>query len=854
MKAVETARMMPIFLLRVAKPISAAMLIAAAFFLALYAIGQAIPLVARAFGLAQFDTGLIWGLAYVSFAIAAFSDVALGFLHQKLWRQGKEISGPAAGSDNLAEFMDFEAAQLYWKTMRRMKLPFEKLLFYRIVNSSRLSFAFRRLAVSKADLSLRILAQMKERAEAYESGKASLGEKDNLASQESVLKKAAALAAELGERKISIFILFLVLAEENSDFQKMLDSLGLQKEDVASVMLWQMRLESYRGFRNKFWEMDNLRLALPASPALALIGGYTVALDRFSRDITLYNPLRQGGVVLYGQEIKLLEETLSKRAGECALIVGEPGSGRRSLVYNLANKIVQEQTDSSLRHMRILELDMLALIGSAPGKSVLAATLKQIFSEAVRAKNVILVIPQIHNYVGQHFGAESVAEIDISSVLGSFVSMPGFRLVGITTYDGLHRSIERNREVAARFSKIELAAVAPKDTLRVLKEEALRREKASRIYIPIITLKEIVKLCDYFIADIGFPGKAINLLDDLLANKSGGGRNKAIMPEDVDAFFSHKYEVPAGAAAQKEKELLLNLESIIHEGLVNQKEAVSELANAMRRARADIKRQKKTIGNFLFLGPTGCGKTETAKQLARSYFGSEKKIIRLDMAEYQLVESIDKLAGTLEAPGYLATAVRENPFSLVLIDEIEKAHPGILNIFLNIFDEGEMTDGSGRKVDFKHTIMIATSNAGAERIKIAVEAGKPMSLLKNKLIDELLANGTFKPEFINRFDGIVLYRPLDRAESAQVAMLMLKEVQAGLRQKRIEFDISLQLAQELAAIGFDPVFGGRAMRRAMQDKIENPIARSLLSGGLNPGDTFKINPASWQVETGGTSG
>ena len=198
-------------------------------------------------------------------------------------------------------------------------------------------------------------------------------------------------------------------------------------------------------------------------------------------------------------------------------------------------------------------------------------------------------------------------------------------------------------------------------------------------------------------------------------------------------------------------------------------------------------------------------------------------------------------------PGYLSAEMRKSPFSLVLVDEIEKAHPGLLNIFLTIFDEGEMTDGFGRKIDFRNSIIIATSNAGAEQIKEAVERGESMADFRDELVNKLLAEGVFKPEFMNRFDAAVLYRPLDQTESAQVAILMLGEVQAGLRQRRIEFEVTDQLAQGLAASGFDPVFGGRAMRRALQDKIENPIAKAILSGSLKPGNKFGIDPATWQI-------
>jgi ATP-dependent Clp protease ATP-binding subunit ClpC len=384
----------------------------------------------------------------------------------------------------------------------------------------------------------------------------------------------------------------------------------------------------------------------------------------------------------------------------------------------------------------------------------------------------------------------------------------------------------------------------------VLKEEALRRERGANFFIPLATLKEMVKLCDFFLGDLAFPDKALTLLDEVIsnfANRAGRSTSK-VLPQDVDAFFSHKYNVPAGAAGTKEKELLLNLEERIHEDLINQKDAVAELANAMRRARADIKKRKRTIGNFLFLGPTGVGKTETAKQLAKVYFGSEKSMIRLNMAEYQTVESLGKLIGDTKDPGYLTSAIREKPFSLILIDEMEKAHPGLLNVFLSIFDEGEMIDGYGRPVDFRHSIIIATSNAGAEYIKEAIEQGSALSgEFKKNFIDNLLRQGTFNPEFINRFDAVALYRPLTPEEMKRVALLMLADIQKTLGGKKIDFEIGDNLLEALIKEGFDPVFGGRAMRRAIQDKIENLLAKAILSGTLKSGDRFTIDPEAWQI-------
>jgi len=796
---------------------------------------------------------LFLGIASIAGSYWLASSLIIGFVRQKLMRAGKSL-GPATdvAGENLLEYLDFEAAGTVMAALKLGHLPFSRVLLYKILKTRRLVFAFQRLCINQDDLERELLGEMKERSRGFSREAAFAMQETNRDVCEHILERAAQLALANGEQKISLFMLFLVIVDEDERFQQLMDALQLLKEDMVSVILWQLRMENYQKFRAKFWERENLRRSFKTSSVDMVIGGYTVLLDQYSHDISLHNPLYEGGVVIHEREIEQLEEALIKQKGNGILLVGEVGSGRKSIVYNFVHRVAAELSPGSLKKLRILEVDMVALIGNNPDKAVLAAVLERVFQEAIRARNVVLVIPQIHNYIGPHFGAEAVASIDISGVIGTYLNYPGFRVIGIATYEGLHKSIEQAGEIASKFRKIEVAPVPLDDAMKVLKEEGLRRELSSGIFIPIASLKEVVKLCDYFLGDRAFPEKAVNLLDDLVANKIsyGAGGAQAIMPEDVDAYFSHKYDVPAGAAGQKEKDILLNLEDRIHEGLVNQKEAVAELANALRRARAEIKKRKRTIGNFLFLGPTGVGKTETAKQLAKVYFGSDKNMIRLNMSEYQTVESMEKLIGNAATPGFLTTAVRENPFSLVLIDEIEKANQGLLNIFLNVFDEGELTDGVGRTVDFKHTIIIATSNAGAEYIKEAVDRGSTLSNLKDSFVDNLLRRNLFKPEFLNRFDALVLYRPLNAEEMQQVASLMLKDIQQGLHEKRIELIVTAELTQKLGQLGFDPSFGGRAMRRAVQDKIENSLAKALLGGRIKSGDTCEFNCETFEVLVG----
>jgi len=298
----------------------------------------------------------------------------------------------------------------------------------------------------------------------------------------------------------------------------------------------------------------------------------------------------------------------------------------------------------------------------------------------------------------------------------------------------------------------------------------------------------------------------------------------------------------------KEKETLLNLENLIHERLVNQAEAVKEISVAMRRARAGLSSKKRPMGTFLFLGPTGVGKTETSKALAQIYFGNEEKMIRLDMSEFQAISDIPRLIGAVspvEVQGILTTPVRETPFSLVLLDEIEKAHPNILNLFLQVLDEGHITDGQGRKVVFTNTIIICTSNAGADLIFKEVESGKALD--KDMLLNALFERGLFKPEFINRFDATVIFHPLTKENLLDIAQLTLKGLQKNLKEKEIDFEITEPLKLKIVEMSYKPAYGAREMRRVVQDNVENVIAEALLSDKIKKGDKIEINAETFEL-------
>jgi ATP-dependent Clp protease ATP-binding subunit ClpC len=382
----------------------------------------------------------------------------------------------------------------------------------------------------------------------------------------------------------------------------------------------------------------------------------------------------------------------------------------------------------------------------------------------------------------------------------------------------------------------------------ILENLSLQLEAKYKLFVSYPALRETFEMCRRFLPSFPFPKKALDLLDETMIYVKRFTKEKVILPSHVAKIISQKTQIPVGEMESKEKEILLNLENLIHQRIINQSEAVREVSTALRRARSEISVKTAPMGTFLFLGPTGVGKTETSKALAEIYFGSESKMIRLDMSEFQNTTDISRMIGSAGEEGMLTTAVKENPFSLILLDEIEKAHPNILNLFLQVLDEGFLTDGVGRKIDFKNTIIIATSNAGYQLILQAIKENSNWEELRQRMMDHLFEKGTFRPEFINRFDATVIFKPLTQENLMDISALMLGKIQRGLKSKGMDLIITDNLKRKIAELGYDPKFGARQMKRVVQDKVENELASALLSNRLARGNRVEINPEDFSLK------
>ncbi|MCD6500767.1 ATP-dependent Clp protease ATP-binding subunit [bacterium] len=741
---------------------------------------------------------------------------------------------------NFAGFLDFEAAKVCFSTLKfakrkKVRKILRPALLYSLLKSKNKEIDF---IFGRGELNLKAIKKsLKKILREIKKGK------DTRDDFEDILFTAGKIAFQRGKGRIGVGDILISFAENDPFFQKILIEEDLKKEDIKNLADWFERVEKRVSKSKKFWEYENL--LKKGSIGRDWAAGFTLNLDTYSLD--LREKLKRTGfreIIGHQKELEQIERILEKTEQNNVLLVGEPGVGRKSIVEGLAQKALLGKGSPTINYKRVLDFDLTGLAAQIRSFEQAETTLDSCFAEAVRAGNVILVIDKFHNFVSE---IPKPGTINVSKVLARYLPLSTFQIIAITTYDGLHRIIERNPSLLNLFEKVEVSELSQAETLRFLENYVPFFERKFKRFIGYKALREILRLGARYITDIPFPKKAIDVLDEAMVYLSRETKSPVLLPEHIKKVVSERIEMPLEKLEVREKEILLNLEKLIHQRIIDQQEAVKEISAALRRARAEIQVRNRPIGSFLFLGPTGVGKTETSKALSAIYFKGEEKMIRLDMSEFQNLRDIKRLIGSREQEGLLTTPVRENPFSLILFDEIEKAHPNILNLFLQVLDEGWVTGGDGRKVDFRNTIIIATSNAGAEVIREDIAEDKKLDIIKEDLLDYLLKKGIFRPEFINRFDAIVVFKPLSRENLLDIAQLMLKKLAENLRDKGIEFEITQGLKEKIAELGYSPEFGAREMRRVIQDKVENVLATAILSGKLKRGDMVKVNPKNFSL-------
>lgn len=729
---------------------------------------------------------------------------------------------------NLAEYLDFDIAYALadaLKFCKRKNLSFTILyVILFLFNNKRVKRIFEKLDLKKKDI------------------EAVLKKEGNTSEFITVINQAASRAVTSFHSQVELRDFLTAAAEYDEGFKEVLFSNDLEIFDIDHVIAWDDFITYEAEWKKKFWKLENLLKKPGVGKRWAV--GHTVNVDKYAIDIT--ESIKEKNLPLHvvgrKREIESIERILSRKGENNALVIGRPGGGRSTIVYSFAKKILEGRSVSILNYKRVLELDMQAMFAGLKTPGEILERFKIVFSEAANAGNIILIIDNIHNYIGKQ---ESIGSFDISPSLIPYLSSHDLQIIGISTFKDFHKQIETNPSVMNFFEKVEIEEPTKKETLFILEDLLPSFEKQYNLKVKYKALGAIIDVTDRYIQDVPFPEKAIDFLGEVMTYTKTKTDSKTVLFEHIAKIISQKTKIPTGEIKKTEKEKLLNLEEVIHKRLINQEEAVNILADAMRRTRAGVARQERPIGAFLFLGPTGVGKTETCKTLAESYFGSEARMIRLDMSEYQNVESIERLIGSIDGKrqGQLTNAIRENPFSLVLLDEIEKAHSKILNLFLQVLDEGRLTDSLGRTVSFRNSIIIGTSNAGAEFIRqhVGEKANYAYSFFKKELTEYLLSERIFRPEFLNRFDAVIVFKPLTKENLVKIATLMLKRLNKRLSEgKGIQFMVDEKLAKKVAELGYHPEFGARPMNRVIQDRIENKIAKQILGGKLRRGDVVEI--------------
>lgn len=651
-----------------------------------------------------------------------------------------------------------------------------------------------------------------------------------------VLLKAYLQARQANRRHVGTIEVFLEAFEADQRLQDMLDAAGYTTTDVRHVGEWIRIQESLKEEHDRFVKLASLK---PASVMnRTMTARQTPLLDKFSQDLTIL--ARKGYIApLVGRKREmdeLLRAIESGRRSVC--LVGETGVGKNALVEGLARRMVEEDVPQELFDRRLVSLSVAQLL-SAGDPALASQRLLGMLQELALSGNVILVIEGIEALAGTSSGAP----MDVAETLASELDKGYFIVIGTTTPQNWTEYLER-RSLGSRLIKVNVPEVEPDEAIRILMAKAGSIEYQNKVFFSYAAIEKTVNLAGRYLRELKLPESALNIIQEAaVLTKRQKGEHALVSAEDVASVIHDKTNIPVEAVTKDESSKLMNLEDKLHERIIGQNEAVKAVAQAMRRARAEIREGKRPIANFLFLGPTGVGKTELSKAIAAEYFGDEKRMVRMDMSEYQSPDSVSRMIGAPGDPrgGLLTEAVRKNPFSIVLLDELEKAHPDILTLFLQVMDDGRLTDGVGRTIDFTNTLLIATSNAGSQYIQDEVRAGSSIERIKTGLLEDQL-KGHFRPEFLNRFDAIIVFRPLDMEDVVQIAWLLLDGVRRRLEEKGIGFRAEDAAVEELAKAGFDPVYGARPLRRVIQDRVENALADLLLQQGVGRKDTVVLVP------------
>ncbi|MEX0650278.1 MAG: AAA family ATPase [Candidatus Andersenbacteria bacterium] len=649
---------------------------------------------------------------------------------------------------------------------------------------------------------------------------------------------AASQAAARGQQSVFAADLLGALMLDPA-MRSSLRQFDLQEQDVSFIVWWNNLLRIERENKKRWWDRE--ALVNFTGVGFSWAAGFTPFIDSFAH-IPSGNIWDQP----YGHfdQVDQLITSLARTRQSNVLLVGQPGVGRLGVIKELSRRVDAQIAHPALNGSRVVYIhigQLLSLGASGPQQMQL---ISKALAEMQRAGNIIAVL----DGVGSILGVTGEERINLTDVLLPFFSSSGLRVVVIMATQEYHERLKANDDLMHLFEMVQVPPLDEQSTLQLLALTKSAWEQRANVNIPYKVLREIVEATADILPYVPFPEKAFDILEEIIVNAQAQ-QKRQLSADDVNELITRKTGIRMGKIKGLEGERLLHLEDFIHQRVVNQVQGVAAVSRAMVRARAGVGSREKPIGTFLFLGPTGVGKTETAKALAEAFFGSGENLQRLDMTEFQGEGGVVRLLGGAEhKTGRLTSMVADHPYAVLLLDEFEKADRLVKQLFLPVFDEGYITDAYGRKYSFRNTIIVATSNAGAELIRTSVdEQGKVPADFEKTLRDHILSEGLFRPEELNRFDGVVTFTPLTQEHIRQVASLMLKKLNKRLdSQHGITVNVTDELINFLVKVGYNPEFGARPMARAIQDTVEYAVARQVASGGTQPGVAVTINPAQFE--------
>jgi len=651
-----------------------------------------------------------------------------------------------------------------------------------------------------------------------------------------ILFHAYEVAYEKRQEYVNVTEILVATVRQSEKIQEVLYDLKVDKDKLSNVIEWLRIREHLRKQYQSFRKVARRRSKYGLDRAMTAVA--TPFLNSFSEDLTMaakYGYLTPS--VARDEEIQEIFRII-EGGRQSVVLVGQHGVGKMAIIEGIAQKMIEDEVPERLQDKRLVQLSTSALVAGTSASGAQERLIK-IMNEVGRAKNIILFIKNIDDLVGvTDSGGEGV---DVSETIAEYLGPGKFLTFATATTNNFNQRIV-NSQLGTVLARVDIKEMVENQAIQVLESKAGIVEYKHNVFFSYDAIAQCVKLSEKFLHDQQLPESAISIMSEVASFvRNNKGENQLVTAEDVGIIISQKTGVPTTSITEDESDKLVRLEEVMHERLIGQDEAVSIVANALRRARVEIRSDKKPIANFLFLGPTGVGKTELAKTIAEVYFGGENRMIRIDMSEFQDKSSVYRLLGQpgQQGSGLLTEAVRQRPFSLILLDELEKADPDVLNIFLQVFDDGRLTDSTGRVIDFTYAIIIATSNAGTTFVQEQLIQGISLESIRQQLIRSELKK-YYRPEFLNRFDGIVVFKPLERHEIKLIAGLMLKRVTRDLEKRGVGFRAEEVGLEFLAKTGFDPEFGARPMRRAIQDQVENKLAELILAGKLQRRDVVVL--------------